>query len=174
MKISNRQYLLIAVALTLTLAAGLGLTAQAGEPEAISDSKANIEVDPEFADAVVNHLLKRFFNKIDATERQRSEITNLVVSKRVANAAKRKALKTEMKDFMQSTAELDNSSQSDKTLREKAHTLRAMYEELMDDRLETFLKIRTMLTAEQKKTLNKFARMHHRRLSKLISTGAQT
>lgn len=173
MKINMRQNLILPVALALTLAAGLGLTALANDDN-IRDGKAGIEADPEFADALVKHILKRFYSRIGATEVQKTEITELVISKRAANAAKRKALKDGLKDFMQSSSSMDNSSQSDQSLRDKAHTLRAMHEELMDDRLETFLKIRAMLSAEQKDNLKKFAKMHHPRLSKIISAGADS
>ena len=173
MKINMRKNFMLPVVLALTLAAGLGLTALAGD-DIIKDDRAGLEADPEFADALVKHVLKRFYSRIEATDAQKTEITELVMNKRAANAAKRKALKDGLKDFMQSSSSLDNSTQSDKTLRDKAHTLRAMHEELMDDRLETFLKIRATLTAEQKDNLKKFCKMQHPRLSKVISAGADS
>lgn len=110
--------------------------------------------DPEFEDAVVKHILKRFFNRIDANDSQRKEISELVKNKRTANQAKREALKAGIKDFLSAATSLDNSESSAATLRTKAKELRAMHEELMDDRLESFLTVRALLSSEQKEKLH--------------------
>lgn len=110
--------------------------------------------DPEFEEAVVKHILKRFFNRIDASDSQRKEISELVKNKRTANQAKRETLKAGVKDFLSAATSLDNSDSSDATLRSKAKELRAMHEDLMDDRLESFLKIRSLLSSEQKEKLH--------------------
>lgn len=110
--------------------------------------------DSELEEAVVKHALKRFFNRIDASENQKKEISELVNSKRKANQVKREALKTGMKDFVSSATRLDNSDSSSTTLRAKAKELRVLHEELMDDRLESFLKVRALLTGEQKEKLH--------------------
>jgi Spy/CpxP family protein refolding chaperone len=116
-------------------------------------------VDPEFEEAVVKHALKRFFNRIDASDSQEREISELVNSKRKANQAKREALKAGMKDFVSAAANLDNSDSSSATLRTKAKELRALREELMDDRLESFLKVRALLSSEQKEKLHNTCKM---------------
>ncbi len=138
------------------LAAGSNLAAWAektGDTLLISQAQA-ASTDPEFEEAVVKHFLKRFFNRIDASESQKKKISELINSKRITNQAKRAALKAGMKDFLSSAASLDNSANSDATLRTKAKELRVMREELMDDRLESFLKVRSLLSTDQKEKLH--------------------
>ncbi len=128
------------------------------------------QADPEFQEAIVKHIIKRFCTRIDATAAQKKEITALVEKRREANSSERAALRAGLKDFMHAAGSLENSPESDKSLRDKAASLRVMHEKLMDDRLETFLKIRAMLTSEQKENLKKFAQ-HRPRLTKAIESG---
>ncbi len=166
MKITLWHKIALAAALSVTACASLGALAEDGADA----TEALEQADPEFQEAIVKHIIKRFCARIDATSEQKKEITELITKKRAANSDKRAALKASLKDFMQSAASLSNSPESDKTLREKAQSLRVAHEALMDDRLETFLKIRSMLTAEQKEKMKKLAQ-HRPRLTKLIKSG---
>ena len=156
------------------LAAGSNLAAWAEKTSdtlLISQAQASSS-DPEFEEALVKHVLKRFFNRIDASESQKSEISELVNNKRVANQAKRAALKAGMRDFLSLASSLDNSANSDATLRTKAKELRAMHEVLMDDRLESFLKVRALLSNEQKEKLHNTCQLFgaHRGLMRKFSS----
>lgn len=153
----NHKYTALSLtAGAIMLAAGSNLAAWAEKTsDTLLISQAQVASnDPEFEEALVKHVLKRFFNRIDANDSQKKEISELVNNKRVANQAKRAALKAGMKDFLSSASSLDNSASSDATLRAKAKELRAMHEELMDDRLESFLKVRALLSSEQKEKLH--------------------
>ncbi|MFA6207884.1 MAG: Spy/CpxP family protein refolding chaperone [Candidatus Obscuribacterales bacterium] len=156
----NNKYTVTALAagaLLLVSGSSLAVWAERSEREDVSVFLAQAQLgngDPEFEAAVVKHLLKRFFNRIDASESQRTEISEIVESKRQANRSKRDALKAAMKEFLSSAASLDNSETSNDSLRAKAKVLRTMHEELMDDRLESFLKVRSLLSSEQKEKLH--------------------
>lgn len=155
----NHKYTAISLAAgAVMLAAGSNLAAWAEksseEGGLLISQMQQSGGDPEFEEAVVKHILKRFFNRIDANDSQRKEISELVKDKRTANQAKRAALKVGIKDFLSAATSLDNSESSAATLRTKAKELRAMHEELMDDRLESFLKVRALLSSEQKEKLH--------------------
>ena len=169
----NHKYTALSlVAGAVMLAAGSNLAAWAEKSGvgAVEDglliSQAQISGgDPEFQEALVKHILKRFFNRIDATDNQRQEITELVNNKRKSNQARRDALKAGVKDFLSSATTLDNSEKSDSTLRTKAKELRVQHQELMDDRLESFLKVRALLTSEQKEKLHDSCKLFGKRFS---------
>jgi hypothetical protein len=123
--------------------------------------------DPELQKALVKHLLKRFYSRIDASSAQRKEISQLVDERMVANESKREAMRAGLKEFLQMSATLDGSNSSNTALKEKAHQLRVAHAALNDDRLETFLKIRALLSDEQKQKLQKTCQNRFRRISAL-------
>ncbi|CAN5212943.1 hypothetical protein BH11CYA1_BH11CYA1_35610 [soil metagenome] len=167
----NHKYTALSlVAGAVMLGAGTNLAAWAEKSGAAEEGLVIAQgqisgADPEFQQAVVKHVLKRFFNRIDASDSQKNDISELINGKVKSNQAKREALKAGMKDFLSSAATLDNSASSDSTLRAKAKELRVMHEELMDDRLESFLKVRALLTGEQKEKLHDTCKLFGKRFS---------
>lgn len=153
----NNKYTVMSLAagaLLLVSGSSLAVWAEKSEGQLFLAQTQLGNSDPEFEAAVVRHVLKRFLNRIDASESQRTEISEIVENKRKANQSKRDALKAAMKEFLSSAASLDNSESSNDSLRVQARVLRTMHEELMDDRLESFLKVRSLLSTEQKEKLH--------------------
>ncbi|MBX9938212.1 MAG: Spy/CpxP family protein refolding chaperone [Candidatus Obscuribacterales bacterium] len=106
--------------------------------------------DPEFRQALIKHLQKRFFKKIGATDEQKEKIGALINSKIEANQSKRAELRKELESFADLVS---NPGTDEQTIRDKAMVLRKLHQNLMDDRLETMLAVRAMLNDEQKAKL---------------------
>lgn len=140
----------------LVLAGGAGwLASEAkertpdGECRSLGDELGG---DPEFEKALVKHMEKKFFARINATPEQRSKIATLVESKMDANRGKREALRSGLKSLVELVR---NPQAKDEEITARAHELRNMHQALMDDRLNTFLAVRALLDDEQKSKLGK-------------------
>lgn len=116
----------------------------------LAEMGVNVKGDPEFEKALLKHIEKRLFERINATEEQQTKIATLIESKLEANRGKRQSLKEGFKEFIKLSQSADAK---DDDIRAKAIELRAMHEALMDDRLDTFLSIRGMLDADQRAKL---------------------
>jgi Spy/CpxP family protein refolding chaperone len=108
--------------------------------------------DPEFRQALIKHMQKRFFKRIGATEEQKEKIGALIDKKIEANQGKREELRKGLESF---ATLISSPGTNEQTIRDKALALRKLRENLMDDRLETMLSIRAMLDDEQKAKLGK-------------------
>ena len=140
----------------LVLAGGAGwLASEAkertpdGECRSLGDELGG---DPEFEKALVKHMEKKFFARINATPEQRSKIATLVESKMETNRGKRDALRSGLKSLVELVR---NPQAKDEEITARAHELRNMHQTLMDDRLNTFLAVRALLDDEQKSKLGK-------------------
>lgn len=107
-------------------------------------------VDKEFEGALRKHFQKRFFNFIDASEAQREQISTLLDERMEACRPQREKLKTEAIQL----SEMMAGEASDEQVRNKLHELREVRDKLMDERMTTALKVRTMLKPEQRKAVS--------------------
>jgi len=108
--------------------------------------------DPEFRQALIKHMQKRFFKRIGATEEQKEKIGALIDKKVEANQGKREELRKGLESF---ATLISSPGTNEQAIRDKALALRKLRESLMDDRLETMLSIRALLDDEQKAKLGK-------------------
>ncbi|MBI2810238.1 MAG: Spy/CpxP family protein refolding chaperone [Candidatus Melainabacteria bacterium] len=107
-------------------------------------------IDKEFEVALRKHFQKRFFNFIDATDTQREQITSLLDERMEACRPQREKLKNEAIQL----SEMMAGDASDEQVRNKLHELREVRDKLMDERMTTALKVRTMLKPEQRKAVS--------------------
>lgn len=107
-------------------------------------------VDKEFEGALRKHFQKRFFNFIDATDVQREQITALLDERVEVCRPQREKLKNEAIQL----SEMMAGDASDAQVRSKLHELREVRDKLMDERMTTALKVRTMLKPEQRKAVS--------------------
>ncbi len=108
-------------------------------------------VDPEWESAVRKHVEKRFFNLIDATEVQKTQLDDLFKQRVEGNRQKRDEIKKGVVEIAQLMAD---DSASDEQIKGKVLEIRKMREQLMDSRVDTALKVRTILTKEQRKIVS--------------------
>jgi Spy/CpxP family protein refolding chaperone len=108
-------------------------------------------VDPEWETAVRKHVEKRFFNLIDATESQKSQLDDLFKQRVEGNRQNREQVKKGAVEVAQLMAD---DSASDEQIRNKVQEIRKLREQLMDSRLDTALKVRAILTKEQRKIVS--------------------
>ncbi len=141
---------LIATAIGLT--SMLAFTVMATYPVWADDSAGARApfVDKEFEAALRKHFQKRFFNYIDATDTQREQITALLDERMEACRPQREKLKSEAIQL----SEMMAGDASDEQVRNKLHELREVRDKLMDERMTTALKVRTMLKPEQRKAVS--------------------
>ncbi len=107
-------------------------------------------VDKEFEAALRKHFQKKFFNFIDASDTQRDRITAILDERMEACRPEREKLKSEAIELSQMMA----SDASDEQVRTKLQELRDVRNKLMDERLTTALKVRTILKPEQRKAVS--------------------
>lgn len=116
-------------------------------------------IDKDFEQCLSRKLQSRFYNLIEASDEQKEKIQALLSSGQESSRPQREEFRSglaELADMMSSDAA------DDKQIKEKVQKLRAMHEKIMDGRLDTALKVRSMLTVAQRKAVGE-------RVSSLIS-----
>jgi Spy/CpxP family protein refolding chaperone len=108
-------------------------------------------IDGEFEEAMLKHFEKRFFKRIDATEDQQSELSAIFLKQMQGTRSQREAIRHKVIDLSDYCA---SESATDDQIKEKIAELRAMREKLADSRIEVALKVRKILTAEQRKQIS--------------------
>ncbi len=108
-------------------------------------------VDPEWESAVRKHVEKRFFNLIDATETQKSQLDDIFKKMCESNRSTREQVKQGAVDVANMMAD---GSTSDEQIRSKVADIRKLREKMQDTRLDTALKVRAILTNEQRKVVS--------------------
>jgi Spy/CpxP family protein refolding chaperone len=133
------------------LATGLVLLTSAGALTAVQaiDTKHTF-IDQDFEVAIRKHIERRVYDLIDATDAQREKISQLLSQRQDETRPEREKLREGLADLSQMMA----GDANDEAIISKAHELRSMHEQIMDERLNTMLKVRTMLTADQRKILS--------------------
>ena len=141
--------ILLSLGIILLLAGNQALAQSTAKQE--SSISCGIESDPEFEQALLKHIEKRFFKNIGASPEQKEKISKVLENKLNANRGRRQALKEAMAAMVKLAAD---PGSTDQALIDQAHKARAIKEELADQRLSTFLEVRAMLTDEQKQKLS--------------------
>ncbi|PZM80461.1 MAG: hypothetical protein DKT66_14475 [Candidatus Melainabacteria bacterium] len=108
-------------------------------------------VDPEWESAVRKHVEKRFFNLIDASETQKSQLDDIFKKMCESNRSTREQVKQGAVDVANMMAD---GSATDDQIRNKVADIRKLREKMQDTRLETALKVRAILTNEQRKVVS--------------------
>jgi Spy/CpxP family protein refolding chaperone len=146
------------VAVTLALMAPLaGVLAQ----ESIAAPGSAGLIDKDFEVALRRFISKRFYNRIDATAEQRQKLDTIWTSTMEATRPQREEVRQEA---LQLSSLVASDEATDEQITEKAHQLRAAHQKVMDERLNSLLKARKVLTKEQRQQINE-------RLTQLISGG---
>lgn len=104
-------------------------------------------VDKGFEEAMLKHFEKRFFNRIDATEDQRGKLTSILQDRIAATRPLREKLRQEVLNL---TDLMDKSDATEAQISQQAGVVKGIRDQLADQRLTTALKVRSVLTAEQR------------------------
>ena len=108
-------------------------------------------VSPELRTALKNHILNRFFKLIDATEEQKSSIDGLVNEQmEYANPIREKMRASGLKiaDMVA------DESVSDSELLNEIEKVNGLKDQIAEKRRKNILKIRSLLTKEQKEVVS--------------------
>lgn len=141
---SRRKAKLLALSLALLAPLGIWLAqASYAAPSGL--------IDRDFEVAVRKFISKRFYNRIDATDEQRQKLDSLWMSTMEATRPNREELR---QSALQLSALMATDEATDAQITEKAHELRALHQKVMDQRLDTVLKARKVLTKEQRAKIN--------------------
>lgn len=105
--------------------------------------------DPEFRQALIKHMEKRFFARIDATDEQQTQIKAIIEKSMSENQDKKKAMRTGVKELLA----MVQGDAKDEEIKAKVKDLRAIHESLTDARIESMLSIRKTLNDEQRAKL---------------------
>ncbi len=108
-------------------------------------------VDPEWESAVRKHVEKRFFNLIDATDSQKTQLDDVLKQACDSNRSTREKVKEAAVDLSNMMAD---ESVTDEQIRQKVAEIRKIREKLQDSRLDTALKVRAILNKDQRKIVS--------------------
>ncbi len=146
-KVQKIRYIAIAAGVVLLTGWQMAplLAKQLGEGLSASASD-----DDDWAGCVRKHFEKQFFKRIDATKEQEEKISALIDNAVQENAGTRADIKEKVRSLVDS---FGDSGSSDDKLRQQAAELRTLHEKLMDRRLDTALKVRALMTPEQRQTV---------------------
>ncbi|HEY9775175.1 MAG TPA: Spy/CpxP family protein refolding chaperone [Planktothrix sp.] len=131
------------------LVVGLSLAGKIVLP-AIADGAAKTGdlIDRDFQDACRRHIERKFFEHINATDDQRTQIDKVVDSTVAETYPLREQLREGLVQLNDLSAKDDTT---DDQILQKAHELRALHEQIADKALDAMLKIRKVMTSEQRK-----------------------
>jgi Spy/CpxP family protein refolding chaperone len=144
--------------LAITLAALLPL---AGTPAALADNKPLI--DKEFEYALNKHISRRFCSRINASDEQREKIAALFAATMEQSRPLREEVRSGLLDLSALAA---SDAATDEQITRKVADLRAVREKIANERLSAALKLRKILTHDQRKQM-------HDRVTELL-TGSFT
>jgi Spy/CpxP family protein refolding chaperone len=106
--------------------------------------------DPEFKQALIKHHEKMFFKRVDATSDQQTKISKIFADAREG----REPLRTQRHEQMKQMHELmSNSDTTDQQIKDQAHEIQQTEDKLKDQRLDTMLAVRAVLTSKQREAM---------------------
>jgi len=136
-----------AAALLSTLILGVAVYVPAAEAGKAAGEKL---IDGDFEEAMLKHFEKKFFNRIDATEEQKTTLSAIFLKQMQGSRAQREEIRHKLLDM---TDMIAADGTTDDQIKEKIAEVRGLREKLMDSRIDTALKVRSVLTQEQRKTI---------------------
>lgn len=167
MKRLNKRLLLGAMVLTmpvgmiaadLTMAADENTQIAQVEENQIAQVKEPL-IDSEFENAVRVIITKRFCSRIDATDDQRAKLTALFKETMQTTRPLREQFRRKLLDV---SALMASTTATDDQIKQEVENTRALRQQLMDQRINTALEVRKILTPEQRKKI-------HDRISDIIA-----
>jgi len=127
----------------------LGMAVYIPAAEAGKSAGENL-IDGDFEEAMLKHFEKRFFKRIDASEEQQTALSAIFLKQMQGSRSRREEIRHKLIDLSDSFAA---DGTSDDQIKEKVLEVRTMREKLMDTRVDTALRVRQVLTPEQRKTI---------------------
>lgn len=106
--------------------------------------------DPQLREALKNHFINKFFKLIDASESQKKELNTLFDEQCQFAGPIREKMRSRGLKLADMIAD---DSVSDQALLAEADELKAMKEEIATGRRNTMIKVRSILTKEQKELI---------------------
>src|SRR5262249_28291336 len=137
------------LAMSSVLAAATALVAPAA-PAAAGDRSAAKLIDKPFEECLIKHFQTRFFNRIDASPEQRQKLSAIIARRADETRPLRSQLRQGLLELNEMMA---RSDVSDEQLTAKAHEVRDLRNQVMDQRLQSVLEARAVLTAEQRQLI---------------------
>lgn len=139
-----------ALVVSLALVAPVGIYFAAATYAAPNTAQTNL-IDKEIELCTRKIAAKRFYNRIEATAEQRTKLDEIMYSTMDGTRPAREELRHGMLDL---SALVASDDATDEQIVQKAHELRAVHEKVNDQRLESLLKARKVLTHDQRQKLN--------------------
>lgn len=118
----------------------------------LAEPAQRVHVDQDFEAALGKFVVKRFCKRVNATEEQRQKLQTLLAETQSATRPMRQDLRQGLVDLSGLMAKEDIT---DEQIVTKAHELRALFEKINDSRLNSILKVRAILTPDQRQQMHK-------------------
>lgn len=117
------------------------------EPADAKNAAGSALIDAEWENCLRTHFEKRLFNYIDASDEQEKKLDALFKQRQEETRPTREKLR---EGAVELTKMFAGNDATDEQIQTRVIELRTMREKLADERLETALKIRHILTPEQR------------------------
>lgn len=135
------------IAWSLAIVAPLGL--YMAQASFAGDGQSPL-IDKDFESSLRKFVSKRFYNRIDATGEQRQQLEAIWTGTMEQTRPEREQLRHGLLDL---STLLASDTATDEQIKEKAHALRALHEKINDERLDSVIKARKVLTPEQRQKI---------------------
>ena len=108
-------------------------------------------IDKDFETALRKFVTKRFFNRIEATDEQRTKLSGIFDKTMEETRPDREQFRQGLLDLSNLMASKDAT---DEQIKQKVADIKAIREKVMDRRLSTALEVRKVLTVDQRQKIN--------------------
>ena len=137
------------LAILSVLAAATVLIVPTGPASAGNGSTAQL-IDKQFEECLIKHFQTRFFNRIDASPDQRQKLSAIIARRCQETRPLRERL---AQGCLELNEMLAGEDASEEQLTAKAHEVRDLRNQVMDERLKSMLEARAVLTPGQRKQI---------------------
>lgn len=118
-------------------------------------------IDKDFETALTKFVCKRFFNRIDADDKQREKLSQIIAETQEQTRPLREEFR---RGLLQLSEMMTDNTVKAEDIKLKSGKVREMHEKIQDMRLSAALQIREVLTDKQRQLI-------HNRITQLISGG---
>jgi Spy/CpxP family protein refolding chaperone len=104
-------------------------------------------IDKGFEEALIKHFSNRFYNRIDATDEQRQKLSGILNKRAAETRPLREQVRVEASKLSDMMAD---DKVTDEQILTESQLLKGMRDKLMDERVQSALQVRAVLTSAQR------------------------
>ncbi len=133
------------------LAVATAVIAGSAQPVSAADGSDSKLIDKPFEQCLIKHFQTRFFNRIDASPKQRQKLGAIFARRSEETRPVREQLR---QGYLELSEMLAKEDATDEQLTAKAHEVRGLRDKVMDERINSVLEARAVLTPAQRRQIS--------------------